>query len=79
MTFSERSPLLKPPPAKRRRSCKSAEDQLTEIRSHDSAHAAGAGLSAGDPCLICGRPLPDDYLPPAPADPDALRTAETSG
>jgi DNA repair protein SbcC/Rad50 len=55
-----------------------AEDQRTEIRSRESAHVAGAGLTAGDPCLICGRRLPDDYLPPAPADPDALRTAETT-
>ena len=52
-----------------------AEDQLAEIHSHDSAHAAGAGLAAGEPCLICRRPLPDDYLPPAPADPDALNAA----
>jgi len=54
----------------------SADERLSEIRSHDAAHAAGAGLSAGEPCLICRRPLPDDYQPPAPADPDALRAAE---
>jgi exonuclease SbcC len=53
-----------------------AEDQLTEIRSHESAHAAGAGLTPGDPCLICLRPLADDYLPPAPADPDIMHAAE---
>ena len=54
----------------------SADEQLTVIRSHDAAHTAGIGLSAGDPCLICSRPLPDDYQPPAPADPDTLRAAE---
>jgi exonuclease SbcC len=54
----------------------SADERLAEIRSHDAAHAAGAGLSAGEPCLICRRPLPDDYLPPAPADPDAMHAAE---
>jgi DNA repair protein SbcC/Rad50 len=54
----------------------SADERLAEIRSHDAAHAAGAGLSAGEPCLICRRPLQDDYLPPAPANPDAMRAAE---
>jgi exonuclease SbcC len=53
-----------------------AEGQLADIHSHDAAHAAGAGLTAGEPCLICRRPLPDDYLPPAPADPDTLNTAK---
>ena len=69
-----------PPLASRRgqggHELQSADEQLAEIRSHDAAHAAGTGLSAGDPCLICRRPLPDDYQPPAPADPDALRAAE---
>lgn len=54
---------------------RAAEEQLAEIHSHDSAHAAGAGLAAGEPCLICQRPLPDDYVPPAPADQDALNAA----
>jgi len=54
----------------------SAEEQLADIRSHDAARAAGIDLSPGDPCLICRRPLPDDYQPPAPADPDALGSAE---
>ena len=53
-----------------------AEDQLAEIHGHDAAHAAGAGLAAGEPCLICRRSLPDDYLPPAPADPDGLNAAK---
>jgi DNA repair protein SbcC/Rad50 len=54
----------------------SADEQLAVVHSHDAAHAAGIGLSAGDPCLICSRPLPNDYQPPAPADPDTLRAAE---
>jgi exonuclease SbcC len=54
----------------------SADERLAKIRDHDAAHAAGAGLSAGEPCLICRRPLPDDYLPPAPAEPDAMRSVE---
>jgi exonuclease SbcC len=54
----------------------SAEEQLADIRSHDAAHAAGIALSPGEPCLICRRPLPDDYRPPAPADPDAMRAGE---
>jgi DNA repair protein SbcC/Rad50 len=54
----------------------SAEDQLAAVRSHESAHAAGAALAAGDRCLICQRTLPDDYHPPAPADPQALADAE---
>jgi len=54
----------------------SAEEQLTVVHSHDAAHTAGMGLSAGDPCLICTRPLPEDYQPPAPAAPDTLRAAE---
>jgi DNA repair protein SbcC/Rad50 len=54
----------------------SADEQLAVAHSHDAAHTAGIGLSAGDPCLICGRPLPEDYQPPAPADPDTLRAAE---
>ena len=56
----------------------SAEDHLADIRSHDAAHTAGAGLSAGEPCLICQRPLPDDYQPPASADPAALQAADRS-
>ncbi len=55
---------------------RSAEQQLADIRSHEAAHVAGAGLSPGDPCLICRRSLPDDYQPPAPADPDAMRAGE---
>jgi DNA repair protein SbcC/Rad50 len=54
----------------------SADEQLAVVYSHDAAHTAGIGLSAGDPCLICSRPLPDDYQPPAAADPDALQAAE---
>ena len=54
----------------------SADEQLTVAHSHDAAHTAGMGLSAGDPCLICSRPLPADYQPPAPTDPDTLRAAE---
>ena len=54
----------------------SADEQLAVVHSHDAAHTAGMGLSAGDPCLICSRPLPEDYQPPAPADPDTLRAAE---
>ena len=37
----------------------SAEERLTEIRSHDAAHTAGAGQSPGEPCLICQRTLPE--------------------
>lgn len=55
---------------------RSVEDRLADIRSHEAAHTAGVGLSAGDPCLICRRPLADDYQPPAPADPAALQAAE---
>lgn len=55
---------------------RAADDRLAEIRSHDSAHAVGTALSPGQPCLVCQRPLPDDYLPPAPIDPQALRTAD---
>jgi exonuclease SbcC len=54
----------------------SADERLSVIRDHDWAHAAGAGLSPGEKCLICRRPLPDDYQVPAPADPRTLRTAE---
>ena len=54
----------------------SADEQLAVVHSHDAAHTAGMGLSAGDLCLICSRPLPEDYRPPAPADPDTLRAAE---
>ncbi len=54
----------------------SADEQLAVVHSHDAAHTAGIGLAAGDLCLICSRPLPNDYRPPAVADPDALRAAE---
>lgn len=54
----------------------SADEQLAVVHSHDAAHRAGIGLSAGDPCLICSRPLPEDYQPPAPADSDILQAAE---
>jgi DNA repair protein SbcC/Rad50 len=60
------------------RNLQSAEDHLANIRSHDAAHTAGADLSAGQPCLICHRPLPDDYQPPASADPAALQAADRS-
>ena len=60
------------------RNLQSAEDHLAIIRSHDAAHTAGTGLSAGQPCLICHRPLPDDYQPPASADPAALQAADRS-
>ena len=46
-----------------------AEEQLAEIHSRDAAHAAGAGLAAGEPCLICQRPLPGDYVPAGPGRP----------
>jgi DNA repair protein SbcC/Rad50 len=55
---------------------RSAEDHLAGIRSHDAAHALGEGLSPGQPCLICHRPLPADYQPPASADPAALQAAD---
>jgi DNA repair protein SbcC/Rad50 len=55
---------------------RSAGERLTEIRSREAAHTAGAGQSPGEPCLICQRALPSDYQPPSPADPDALRAAE---
>jgi DNA repair protein SbcC/Rad50 len=55
---------------------RSAEERLTEIRSREAAHTAGAGQSPGEPCLVCQRTLPSDYQPPKPADPDALRAAE---
>jgi exonuclease SbcC len=54
----------------------SADERLSVIRDHDWAHTAGAGLSPGEECLICRRPVPDDYQAPAPADPRALCTAE---
>jgi exonuclease SbcC len=54
----------------------SADEQLAIVHSHDAAYTAGIGLSAGDSCLICSRPLPEDYQPPAPADPNTLRIAE---
>src|SRR5262249_690479 len=53
-----------------------AEQRLSEILGHDAAHTPAAGLSPGEPCLICRRPLPDDYHPPAPAEPRALHAAE---
>lgn len=55
---------------------RSAEDHLADIRSHDAAHTLGEGLSPGQPCLICHRPLPADYQPPASADPAALQAAD---
>jgi exonuclease SbcC len=55
---------------------RSVDERLTEIRNHEAAHTAGAGQSPGEPCLICQRTLPDDYQPPKPADPNALRAAE---
>jgi exonuclease SbcC len=54
----------------------SADEQLTVVHSHDAAHTAGMGLAAGDLCLICSRPLPQDYQPPAPAAPDTLLAAD---
>lgn len=53
-----------------------ADRQLNTVKGHEAAHTAGTGLSPGDPCLICQRPLPGDYHPPAPADPQALAEAE---
>lgn len=58
------------------RQLQSAEQQLASIHSHEAAHVAGTGLSPGDPCLICRRSLPDDYQPPEPTDPDAMRTGD---
>jgi DNA repair protein SbcC/Rad50 len=52
-----------------------AEDHLSRILSRDAAHAAGANLVPGEPCLVCTRPLPGDYQPPAPSDPEALSAA----
>jgi len=52
------------------------DKQLNVVRGREAAHAAGATLSPGDPCLICQRQLPGDYHPPAPADPQALADAE---
>jgi DNA repair protein SbcC/Rad50 len=54
----------------------SADDQLAELRSHDAAYTVGAGLSPGEPCLVCSRTLADDYRPPEPADLDALNAAQ---
>jgi DNA repair protein SbcC/Rad50 len=54
----------------------SAEGHLASIRSHDDAHALGERLSPGQPCLVCRRPLPADYDPPASADPAALQAAD---
>jgi exonuclease SbcC len=53
-----------------------ADKQLNAVRGHEAAHTAGAGLSPGDPCLICQRPLPGNYHPPAPTDPQTLAGAE---
>jgi exonuclease SbcC len=53
----------------------SAEDHLRGIQSQDAAHTAGAHLVPGEPCLVCARPLPGDYQPPAPSDPEALSAA----
>jgi exonuclease SbcC len=56
----------------------SAEDHLRRIQSQDAAHTAGEHLVPGEPCLICSRPLPGDYQPPAPSDPEALSAAHLS-
>jgi exonuclease SbcC len=53
-----------------------AVEQLDEVRRSEAAHTLGADLSAGDACLVCERPLPGDYRPPAAIDPQALRAAE---
>ena len=55
---------------------RSAENELSRVRSHEAAHTAGAALAPGDPCLICNRTLPADYQPPVPADPAAQQAAE---
>jgi exonuclease SbcC len=55
---------------------RAAEGRLGHVHSLDAAHTASQGLSAGDQCLICSRPLPGSYQPPAPADPAALSAAE---
>jgi exonuclease SbcC len=56
----------------------SAEDDLSRFHSRDAAHTAGAHLVPGEPCLVCTRPLPGDYQPPAPSDPEALSAAKLS-
>ena len=55
-----------------------ADNHLGHVRSQNAAHTAGAGLSPGEPCLICARSLPSGYQPPAPADPHTLRSAEAA-
>jgi exonuclease SbcC len=55
---------------------RTADDHLGHIRSLDAAHTASQGLSAGDQCRICSRPLPDGYQPPASIDPAALGAAD---
>lgn len=43
----------------------------------EAAAVAGEHLHAGDNCPVCARPIPSPYSPPAPADADALSTAQT--
>lgn len=52
----------------------STETAYHEVQRHNAAASAAHGLHAGaDECAVCGRPLPEDWRPPAAEDLDAAR------
>ncbi|MEU9139494.1 SMC family ATPase [Streptomyces sp. NPDC048404] len=78
-TASKLSTLVQAPPASdpasARNALATAQEALDGIRRREAAHSAGDGLSAGEDCSVCDRPLPKDYQPPQPQDADALAQA----
>ncbi len=54
------------------------EKEYDEAQRHNAAAAAADGLHPGSECTVCGRPLPQDWQPPAAEDLEAARAAYES-
>jgi len=55
-----------------------AADHLDVVRRANAAAHLASASHAGDPCPVCQRTLPDDFLAPTPADEDDAVTAYTA-
>lgn len=52
---------------------RAAVERLDLVKARHAAHTLAEGLSEGDPCPVCGRPLDTDPSPDGPGDLDRAR------